>query len=94
MDQEMTGAKKVTLMKNQFFHARQFREEIFEFRWCSGFIFMTDFWNFDQLFQNSGTFFQKIFLLKSLLMVGTLAGLMCSGIRESCTYFNLDATYL
>ena len=31
-------------------------------------------------------FFQKFFLLKSSLMVGTLAGLMFSGIRESCKY--------
>ena len=39
----MTGAKKVTLMKNQFFRARQPREEILEFCSCSGFIFMTEF---------------------------------------------------
>ena len=42
MDQKMTGAKKVTLMKNQFFRARQPREEILEFCSCSGFIFMTE----------------------------------------------------
>ena len=36
MGQKMTGAKKVILMKNQFFHARQPREEIFEFCSCSG----------------------------------------------------------
>ena len=29
MDQKMTGAKKVTLTKNQFFHARQPRGGIF-----------------------------------------------------------------
>ena len=29
MDQKMTGAKKVILMKKQFFHARQSREGIF-----------------------------------------------------------------
>jgi hypothetical protein len=27
-----------------------------EFRSCSGFIFRIEFWNFDQLFQNNGTF--------------------------------------
>ncbi len=43
MDQKMTGAKKVTLMKNQFFHARQPREEIFAFCTCPGYIFMADF---------------------------------------------------
>ena len=47
----MTGAKKITLMKNQFLHGRQPVEEIFEFCSCSGFIFMTDFWNFMRLFQ-------------------------------------------
>ena len=82
MDQKMTGAKKVTFMKNQFIRARQPREEILEFRSCSGFIFMTEFWNFDKLFQNNGTFFQKHFWLKSLPMVSTLAGLMGSGIQE------------
>ena len=79
----MTGAKKVTFMKNQFIRARQPREEILEFRSCSGFIFMTEFWNFDKLFQNNGAFFQKKKnWLKSLPMVSTLAGLMGSGIRE------------
>jgi len=43
MDQKMTGAKKVTFMKNQFIRACQPREEILEFRSCSGFIFMTEF---------------------------------------------------
>ena len=85
MDQKMTGAKKVTFMKNQFIRARQPREEILEFHSCSGFIFMTEFWNFDKLFlQINGTFFQKNFWLKSLLMVSTLAGLMGSGIQECC----------
>ena len=73
-------------MKNQFFSARQPREEILEFHSCSGFIFMTEFGNFAQLFQNNGIFFQKIFWLKSSLMFSTLAGLMGSGIRESCKY--------
>ena len=47
--QKMTEAKKVTLMKNHFFHARQPREGIFEFRSCCGLIFMAVFGNFDQL---------------------------------------------
>ena len=74
MDQKMTGAKKVSFMKNQFIRAGQPREEILEFRSCSGFIFMTEFWNFDKLFQNNGTFFQKIFWLQSLLVVSTISG--------------------
>ena len=48
----MTGAKKVSFTKNQFFHARKPPEEIFEFFSCSGFIFMTDVWNFPRLFLN------------------------------------------
>ena len=79
MDQKLTGAKKVTLLKNQFFHARQPREKTFEFCSCCGFIFMTVSLNFEFLFQNNGTFFQKKFWLKSLLMVGTLTGSMWSG---------------
>ena len=51
----MTGAKKFTFMKNQFLHARQPREEIFEFCSCSGIIFMPDFWNFTRLFPNCVT---------------------------------------
>ena len=39
----MTRAKKVTFMKNQFIRARQPREEILEFRPCSGFMFTTHF---------------------------------------------------
>ena len=42
-DQKLTGAKKVKMQKNQLLHARQPREEIFEFCSCSGLIFMTDF---------------------------------------------------
>ena len=38
--------------------------------------------NFEQLFQNSETFFQKNFWLKSLHMVTTLTGLMSSQIRQ------------
>ena len=68
----MTEAKKVTLMKNQFFHARQPHELIFYFCSCSGFIFMTEFSNFDKLLQNNGTFFQKHFWFKSLQMVRSL----------------------
>ncbi len=37
----MTGAKKVILVKSQFFHACQPREEIFEIRSYCGLIFMT-----------------------------------------------------
>ena len=32
MDQKMAGSKKVVITKNQFFHARQPREGIFEIR--------------------------------------------------------------
>ena len=32
MDQKMPGSKKVVISKNQFFHARQPREGIFEIR--------------------------------------------------------------
>ena len=38
--------------------------------------------NFEQLFQNSETFFQKNFWLKSLHMVTTLTGLMSSQIQQ------------
>ena len=76
-------------MKNQFFHARQPREEIFEFCSCSGLIFMTDFWNFGRLFLIGETFFQKNFWLKSLLMVGTLLGLMWSWIKKPWMTSNL-----
>ena len=38
--------------------------------------------NFEQLFQNSETFFQKNFWLKSLHSVTTLTGLMSSQIRQ------------
>ena len=78
MDQKMTGAKKVTLRKNQFLRACQPCEEILEFHSCSGFIFITEIWNFDQLFQNNGTFFQKFFWLKSLLMISTISDQMGS----------------
>ena len=52
MDQKMTGAKKVILVKSQFFHACQPREEIFEIRSYCGLIFVIDVWNFNELFQN------------------------------------------
>ena len=74
--------KKVKMQKNQLLHARQPREEIFEFCSCSGLIFMTDFWNFGRLFLIGETFFQNFFWLKSLLMVGTLLGLMWSWIKK------------
>ena len=82
----MTGAKKVKILKNQFLHACQPHKGIYEIRSYCGIFFMTVFWNFEFLFQNNGTFFQKIFCLKSLLMVSTLTGLMGSGIQESCKY--------
>ena len=39
MGQKMTRSKKVVLIKNQFLHARQPREGIFEVRWYWGLIF-------------------------------------------------------
>ena len=85
----MTGAKNVKILKNQFLYARQPRKGIFEIHSYGGIFFMTIFWNFEFLFQNNGTFFQKKIWLKSLLMVSTLAGLMGSGIRESCKYSSM-----
>ena len=49
----MTGAKKVVKVKNQFFHARQPREEIFEIRSYRGLIFTTVWLNFEHLFHFS-----------------------------------------
>ena len=63
----MTGAKKTKILKNQLLHACQPREEIFEFYSCSGLIFMTDFWNFEQLFQDGETFFQKKILAQIII---------------------------
>ena len=40
------------------------------------------FQKFEQLFPNRETFFQKNVWLKSLQMVGSLTGLMCSEIRQ------------
>ena len=48
----MTGAKKVSFTKNKFFHARQSPEEIFGICSSSGFIFMTEVWNFTRLVLN------------------------------------------
>ena len=62
----MAGATKVIIGKNQFFHARQPREEIFEIRSYTGLIFTTVYLNFDQLFQDF-----KNFWLKSLQMCRT-----------------------
>ena len=45
----MAGAKKVIKVKNQFFHARQPREEIFEIRSYRGLIFRDVFLNFKLL---------------------------------------------
>ena len=42
-------SKKFISTKNQFYHARQPREGIFELHPCCGRIFMTVFGNFDQL---------------------------------------------
>ena len=39
MDQKMPGSKKVVITKNQFFHARQPREAIFEILLSRGLIF-------------------------------------------------------
>ena len=39
-------------------------------------------------------FFKKKFLLKSLVMVGTLTGLMCSGIQESWSYSSIHVVYM
>ena len=46
----MAGVKKVIKVKNQFFHARQPREEIFEIRSYRGLIFTTVWLNFVHLF--------------------------------------------
>ena len=92
MYQKMTGAKQVTLMKNQFFRARQPGEEILEYHSCSGFLFMTELGNFAQLFQNNGIFFQKNFWLKSLLMFSTLAGLMDPRILQTLHIILLTGT--
>ena len=70
----MTGAKKVVKVKNQFFHACQPREGIFEIWSYRGLIFTTDSLNFEELFLSFETFFQKFFLLKSFQMVTTLTG--------------------
>ena len=82
MDQKMTGAKKVTLTKNQFFHACQPRGGIFQIGSYCGLSFMIEVWTFDQLFPIGETFFQKIFWLKSLFLVSTLVGLMWSWIKK------------
>ena len=52
MDQKVTGAKKVVLAKNQFFHACQPREEIFEICSYCGLIFVIAARNFNELFKN------------------------------------------
>ena len=87
----MTGAKKVKILKNHFLHACQPRKEIFEIHTYRELFFMALFWNFEFLFLIGGTFFQKFFWLKSLLIVSTLAGLMWSRIRE---YWMTSSTYL
>ena len=72
--EKMTGAQKVVKVKNQFFHACQPREGIFEIRSYRGLIFTTDSLNFEELFLSFDTFFQNFFLLKSFQMVSTLTG--------------------
>ena len=79
---KMTGAKKVIKVKNQFFHACQPREGIFEIRSYRGLIFTTDSPNFEELFLSFETFFQKFFWLKSLQMLRTISGWMPSEIWQ------------
>ena len=66
IDQKVTGAKKVIVVKNLSFHACEPCEEIFEIHSYYGFLFLTIFWNFEFLFPNGETFFQNIFWLLSL----------------------------
>ena len=49
----MAGAKKVIKVKNQFFHARQPREEISEIHSYRGLFFTTVWLNFEHLFHFS-----------------------------------------
>ena len=58
---KMTGAKKVIKVKNQFFHACQPLEGIFEIQSYWGRIFTTYTLNFEELFPSFGTFIQKLF---------------------------------
>ena len=51
----MAGAKKVILVKNQFFHARQRRQEIFEICSHRGLIFTPVCLIFGHLFQFSAS---------------------------------------
>ena len=75
--EKMTGAKKIIKVKNQFFHAYQPREGIFEIRSYWGLIFTTDSLNFEELFPSFETFFKNYFLLKWFQMVSTtLTGFM------------------
>ena len=53
MDRKIAGSKKVVIAKNQFFHARQPREGIFEIRSYTGLIFTTVCINFEHLFHFS-----------------------------------------
>ena len=82
MDQKMTGAKKLIEVKNKLFHAHLPCEGIFEIHPYWGLIFWLFFQKFEQLFPNGETFFQKNFWLKSLQMVSSLTGLMCSEIWQ------------
>ena len=60
--QKMTGSKKVIKVENQFFHACQPREGIFEIQSYWGLMFATDSLNFEELFPSFEAFFQIFFL--------------------------------
>ena len=59
MDQKMTGAKKLTEVKNKLFNEHLPCEGIFEIHPYRGIIFWLFFQKFEQLFPNGETFFQK-----------------------------------
>ena len=60
------------------YHAKEFLKSIH----TEALFFLLFFQKFEQLFPNGETFFQKKFWLKSLQMVSSLTGLMCSEIRQ------------
>lgn len=81
-EQKVTGSKKFIKVKNQFFmpvnHVKEFLKSVH----TKAFFPELFSQNFEQLFQNSETFFQNFFWLKSLHMVTTLTGLMSLQIRQ------------
>ena len=81
-DQKVTGTKKVLILKNLSFHAYWSCKGIFEISSYYGLLFLTVLWNFEFLFQIGEIFFQKNFWLKSLQIVSSLTGLMCSENNE------------